>query len=143
MNFLISQTDSVSLNNPIKLCVQTTCRTRGLSLPGSLLLHIRQGGSWSSLLISKELPRLLSGSNQAPAQLPGNEQSSGWGDGTSRNCLSLYECSGNHGPLHKASQKHNVPGLIAPYHYMHDTIQMCDQNDRDVSIQVCCVTRDD
>jgi len=40
-------------------------------------------------------------------------------------------------------QKHNVPGLIHPCHYLNDTIQICDQNDKDVSIRGRCVTRED
>jgi len=40
-----------------------------------------------------------------------------WGDGTSRNDVSPYECSGTSGPLDESSQKHNVPGTIHSCHF--------------------------
>jgi len=35
----------------------------------------------------------------------------------------------------QSSQNNNVSGLIHPCHYMHDTIHISDQNDRDLSIK--------
>jgi len=35
---------------------------------------------------------------------------------------------------------HNVLGMIHHSHLIHDTLQICDQNDRDVSMQGNCVS---
>jgi len=40
-----------------------------------------------------------------------------WGDGTSRNYVSQYECSGTPSPLDEPSRKNNVPALIHPCHF--------------------------
>ncbi len=58
-------------------CAQETWRSRDLPFQGALLLHLREGGSRSYMFVSQELHGLLSGSNQAPAKLPGKR---GWGD---------------------------------------------------------------
>ena len=58
-----------------------------------------------------------------------------WGDGTSRNYVSPYECSGTPGPQINRPLWHNVPGLKHPCHYsLYNTFRLV-QNDRDLSIQ--------
>jgi len=51
-----------------------------------------------------------------------NDKRFRWGDGTSRNDMSPYDCSGTPGPLNQFSQKLNGPRLIHSWHYMYDTV---------------------
>jgi len=63
-----------------------------------------------------------------------------WGDGTSRNLVSPYECSGTPGPQMNRPLWHNVPELIHPCHFAsYNTFRLV-QNDRDVSMQGHCVS---
>jgi len=54
----------------------------------------------------------------------------GWGYGTSKDDVSSHEFSGTPIVQFSCPGTHNVPGMINPCYYMHDTI-----HDRDVSIQ--------
>jgi len=64
-----------------------------------------------------------------------------WGDGTFRNDVSSFECSGTPGPQINRPLRHNVPGLIHPCHYaLYNTFRLV-QNDRDVTMQGYCVSR--
>jgi len=58
-----------------------------------------------------------------------------WGDGTSQNDVSPYECSRNPGPLDELSRKHNIPALIHPCQFAPTKTYCIKHNDRDVSIQ--------
>jgi len=58
-----------------------------------------------------------------------------WGDGTSRNDMSPYECSGTPGPQINCPWWHNVPALIHPCHYASTNTYRLMQKDRDVSMQ--------
>jgi len=66
-----------------------------------------------------------------------------WGDGTSRNDVSLDECSGTLGPLNETSRKHKVPALIHPCYFAPTKTYCIMPYDRDVSIKGHCVTRKD
>jgi len=66
----------------------------------------------------------------------------GWGDGTSRNDVSPYECSGTPGPPNESSRKHKVPDLIHPCHFAPTKTYCIMHIDRDVPIKGHCVTRD-
>ena len=58
-------------------------------------------------------------------------------DGTSRNDVSPYECSG---PKINRPLKHNVPGLIHPCHYALCNTFWLLQNGRDVSLKGHCAS---
>jgi len=65
-----------------------------------------------------------------------------WGDGTSRNDVSPYECPGTPGPQINRLLRHNVPEMIHPsyeYYALYNRFRLV-QNDRDVSIQGHCVS---
>jgi hypothetical protein len=63
-----------------------------------------------------------------------------WGDGTSRNDVSPYDCSCTFGPQINRPLWHNVPRLIFPCHYaLYNTFRLV-QNDREVSMQGHCVS---
>jgi len=64
----------------------------------------------------------------------------GWGDVTSRNDVSPYECSGTPVPPTIRPLWHNVPVLIHPCHFYHIYVLYHAYNDRDVSIQGHCVS---
>jgi len=57
----------------------------------------------------------------------------GRGDGTSRNDVSPYKCSGTTDPLDESSRKHNVPALIHPCHFAPTYTYCIMHNNRDVS----------
>jgi len=63
-----------------------------------------------------------------------------WGDGTSRNDVSPYECSGTPGPQINRTLWHNIPGLTHPCYFDHIYVLYHAYNDRDVSIQGHCVS---
>jgi len=63
-----------------------------------------------------------------------------WGDGTSRDDVSPYECSETPGPQIIRPLRHKVPGLIHPCHYaLYHTLRLV-RNDGDVSVQGHCVS---
>jgi len=64
----------------------------------------------------------------------------GWGDRTSRNDVSPYECSGTPGPQINRPLWHNVPGLMHPYQYALYTSFWLVQNDGNISMQGHCVS---
>jgi len=68
------------------------------------------------------------------------QRGNGWGDGTSRNDMSPYECSGTPGPQIIRPLWHNVPVLIhlSPYP-LYNTFRLA-QNDWDVSMQGHCAS---
>jgi len=63
-----------------------------------------------------------------------------WGDGTSRNDVSPYKCSGTPGPQINRPMWRNVPGSIHPCHYALCTTFRLVKNDRDISMRGHCVS---
>jgi len=62
-----------------------------------------------------------------------------WGDGTSRNAVSLYKFSGTLGPQIIRPWWHNIPALIHPCHYASYNMYRLMQNGRDLSMRGHCV----